>query len=371
MRVSENMKSSFVLSDINRTLSRMVKTQRDLSSSKRIHKPSDDPSGTSKIIRLQGQIARYGRYQKSIEDSRAWLVTTESSLNTLLDRISDVNSILLQASNGTLGEVERKSMGEQVREILNHVVDIANRDFGGKYIFGGTETNTPPYSGVTEIDGELFTSDSDNPVYLNSVKIKSGSVTVTDRSGTTTFTEGTDYTVNYEDGSITVLSTGTMSDSTEYEISYETEEPVDFEANPNGIDGNISREIDEDITMNINISGDDVFGGSSGLFKVLKDAYVALERNDVDSIKSARAEIDSQIDNVTMVLGEVGAKINRLDTLSQRLATDITGFKEFISSIQDTDIAEALVSLQNDQAVYQAALKTGANIIQSNLLDYL
>ncbi|MCD6115741.1 flagellar hook-associated protein FlgL [bacterium] len=365
------MKSNFILSDINRTLTRMVKTQRDLSSGKRVHKPSDDPSGTAKIIRLQGQIARYGRYEKSVDDSRAWLTTTESSVNTLLDRISDVNSTLIQASNGTLGEIERKALGEHVKEILDHVADIANKDYGGKYIFGGTETNVRPYSEVTEVDGEVFTSDNDNPVYLDAIKIKSGSVTVTDRSGGTTYTEGSDYTIDYEDGSITVLSTGSMSGSTQYEISYETDEAIDFKANPNGIDGKISREIDEDISMDINISGDDVFGGSSGLFKVLKDAYMALERNDVEGINSARAEINSRIDSVTMVLGEVGAKINRLDTLSQRLATDITGFKEYISSVQDTDIAESLVHLQNDQTVYQAALKTGASIMQSNLLDYL
>jgi len=39
--------------------------------------------------------------------------------------------------------------------------------------------------------------------------------------------------------------------------------------------------------------------------------------------------------------------------------------------VEDTDITEALVNLQNDKTVYEAALKTGASIIQSSLLDYL
>jgi len=371
MRVSENMKSGFVISDINRTLARMVKTQRDLSTSKRIHKPSDDPTCTSRIIRLKGQIARYKRYQSSISSSREWLVSTEASLNTLLDKISDVNSILLQASNGDIGDVERDNLSERVKGHLNSILDLANKNYGGKYIFGGTETATPPYSANTEIEDEEFTSDYDEPVYLNSVNLEAGSVTVTDTSGSVTYTEGTDYTIDYENGSITVLRTGSMSDATDYEISYNTSDSVNFEVNPDGIDGEIEREIDEGVTIKINISGDDVFGGSDGLFKVLRDAYNALKRNDVEEIKSVRGDLLNEIDDVTRVLGEVGAKINRLDTLSQRIDTDVTTFRELISSVEDTDITEALVNLQNDRTVYEAALKTGASIIQSSLLDYL
>jgi len=371
MRISERMKSSFMVSDLQRSLDRMVKTQRDIATSTTIHKPSDDPNGTSKVIRLKGQISRYNRYQSNIEDSQDWLEATESSLSTTLDIISDVNAILLQGANGSIGAAERDTLGERVKEYLNDAVDLANRDYGGKHLFGGTATDQQPYTRITGISDESFTSAHDTGAALDSVDIVPGSMTVTDTGGTVTYTEGTDYTVDYEEGTVTVLSTGSMADASEYLVSYETEDAQHFEVNAAGINGRVMREIDEGITMQINISGSEVFGGGQGLFSVLKEAYTALKRNDLDGIDQAREQLTGQVDTVTGILGEVGAKINRLDALSQRMDSDITGFEQLISSVEDTDIAEALITLQNDQAVYQAALKTGADIIQSTLLDYL
>ena len=71
--------------------------------------------------------------------------------------------------------------------------------------------------GGTIID-EAFTSDFDVAVQLLHSMIDYGSEVVTNNG--TTYDRGTDYTMNYRDGTITVLSTGTMADSTSYNIDY-------------------------------------------------------------------------------------------------------------------------------------------------------
>ncbi len=68
---------------------------------------------------------------------------------------------------------------------------------------------------------ESFTSQYDTPVQLAHQKVIEGSVVVTSTDGNTTYTEGTDYTIDYPAGAITVLSTGSMADNTEYYISYD------------------------------------------------------------------------------------------------------------------------------------------------------
>lgn len=80
---------------------------------------------------------------------------------------------------------------------------------------GDTKTIELPTVSVT---GELFTSAFGTPVPLAHQKLVSGTVVVTD--GTTTYTEGTDYTIDYPNGTITVLSTGNMADNTQYSIDY-------------------------------------------------------------------------------------------------------------------------------------------------------
>jgi hypothetical protein len=82
-----------------------------------------------------------------------------------------------------------------------------------------------------KITDESFTSDHDTAVSLDNVAILQYSETVTTTDGATTYVRGTDYTMTYSTGKITVDSTGSMSDSTAYEIDYlyrETGNPTMF-----------------------------------------------------------------------------------------------------------------------------------------------
>ena len=81
------------------------------------------------------------------------------------------------------------------------------------------------------VSDEAFTSDYDVAVSLDNTAILQYSETVTTTDGATTYTRDTDFTMSYADGEITVLSTGSMSDSTSYEIDYlkwSTGTPVQF-----------------------------------------------------------------------------------------------------------------------------------------------
>jgi hypothetical protein len=93
------------------------------------------------------------------------------------------------------------------------------------------ETNNSPIDQITpeefardvmtkKITDEEFTSDHDVAVSLDNVAVLQYSETVTNSTGTTTYTRDTDYTMAYADGQITVLSTGSMADATTFEIDY-------------------------------------------------------------------------------------------------------------------------------------------------------
>ena len=72
----------------------------------------------------------------------------------------------------------------------------------------------------TQVTDESFTSSFDTAVALDYQGIVQYSETVTNTAGTTTYTRDSDYTISNTNGTITVLSTGIMSDATEYEIDY-------------------------------------------------------------------------------------------------------------------------------------------------------
>lgn len=96
-----------------------------------------------------------------------------------------------------------------------------------RFYSGELQTGYTMFEWVTQyyissaITNESFTSVFDTPVQLANTNIVSGTAVVTSTDGLTTFTEGSDYTMDYINGKITVLSTGTMVNSTAYHISYD------------------------------------------------------------------------------------------------------------------------------------------------------
>jgi len=371
MRVSENMKTLSLFKDLNRTMGRMLKTQNDLTTSTRIHRPSDDPGGTARLLSLKSYVNRNERYQKNVEDGVNWMVATESTLNDVLDTITETDSVLMQAGNDTLGEDERKILAGQMQEMLQYIVSLANQKFADRYLFGGTNNDTSPFTMSDEIEDESFTAAHDAAVALQNVGIRSGSMTVTTADGLTEFTEGTDYTIDYDDGEITVLGSGSMADSTNYLISYDTEKLSSVTLNPDGVDGTLMRRIDEGITLQINVTASSIFTDTGGLIDVIQQAIVALHRNDKSSISNIRSQLDNCLNRSTSVQGEVGSKIGRLEFQRERLSMNRVNLEGLISAIEDTDVASAVIQLQKDQYVYQAALQVGADLIQMSLLNYL
>jgi len=369
------MKSYNLLSDINRNMSSMLKTQQDLATGRRIHKPSDDPSGTTRVMQLEGQLRRTERYEKNIDDAYQLILTTENTINRVIDLIGDADNMLIQAGNDTLGDDERLILSHQMEEFWRQSVSLGNQEFAGKYLFGGTNNLTPPYTSVSAIEDESVTSSHDTAVNLGQVGLTSGSVTLTSTDGATTYTEGAagvgDFSIDYEKGTLTVHSTGAMADATDYLIDYNTENAVRVELNPEGVGGEINRIFDEGEQMSINVSATEIYGDNNELQNTLRDAYNALVRNDTDALAGLRDELSGHLDRASGILGEVGTKINRLDNQQIKLDADQLNYKRLISSIEDTDMAEALVQLERDQAIYEASLQTSARLIKNTLLDYL
>ena len=62
---------------------------------------------------------------------------------------------------------------------------------------------------------------------------------------------------------------------------------------------------------------------------------------------------------------------NRLEAAGARLAQLEESTTKLLSDVEDADMAKTLVAFSTQQAVYQAALRAGANIVQASLLDFL
>jgi flagellar hook-associated protein 3 FlgL len=135
----------------------------------------------------------------------------------------------------------------------------------------------------------------------------------------------------------------------------------------------IVREIGPGVTMTVNVIGRDVLGqGEGGLLDVLRDAAAHLRAGDGASVLGTDlARLDANHENVLDVWAGVGARANRLEAALTRLQEVEEATLSQLSETEDADIAKTIIDLNSQQAAYQAALRSGASIVQSSLMDFL
>jgi flagellar hook-associated protein 3 FlgL len=134
----------------------------------------------------------------------------------------------------------------------------------------------------------------------------------------------------------------------------------------------------------VNVTGDQVLGsgqpvppatGDGKLLNALRDIAQHLRGNtpaDIDALRTTDLKrLDANLDGLSQVRAVVGATTNRLETAASRFDQVEGTTRAQLSETEDADMAQVLTDFSMQQSVYQAALKSGANIVQASLLDFL
>ena len=137
----------------------------------------------------------------------------------------------------------------------------------------------------------------------------------------------------------------------------------------------IVREIGPGVTMTINSVASEVLGngGADGkLLSVLRDISTHLKANDGPALRGGDgSRLEAQLDNLLNVRARNGAQSNRLEPANTRLDQINGALNEQLTNTEDADLAKTIIEFNQQNAAYQAALRAGANIVQSSLMDFL
>ncbi|MFA5032249.1 MAG: flagellar hook-associated protein FlgL [bacterium] len=374
MRISTNLLSRNVLAQIEQGQERLFWNNQRIATTKRIQKPSDDPIGTDTAMQTRTNINANNQYIENSNNAVSWLNSTEMAVNNLFDSLTTASELATYGASDTIGPDSRKAVGNEVNQLLEEFVDNANSQAKGKYIFGGFQTLEAPYETEENVaDQNISGTAYDTPIDLTPpAQMLRGTALLTDTTGTITYTEGVDYTIDYEEGTITILSTGGMLVPNNYLIDYETQ-ISGVKANSKGIDGNILRQISESETMTINISGNEIFKTSRGAdaFQALINLRDALYADDTAGIETAMGQLDDARELIRTGIETVGSRLERLNSHIPNLEESQLTRKADLSRVEDTDMAYESMELQKNQIALQAALQTGISIMQLSIVNFL
>ncbi|NLJ99997.1 MAG: flagellar hook-associated protein FlgL [Clostridia bacterium] len=145
MRVTNRMITSTVLKNLNSNLKRLHKMQDQMSSGKSVSKPSDDPVYVARIMRLQSMVRQQENYQANIKDAQGFVDNSESSIGTISDIMNRARELAIYGANGAITASDRQAILSEVDELIHETLEVANSSYAGRFIFGGYQTEQPPF----------------------------------------------------------------------------------------------------------------------------------------------------------------------------------------------------------------------------------
>jgi flagellar hook-associated protein 3 FlgL len=314
LRLSSSTMGDRLLLDLQRSYGRMATTQEQISTGRRVNKPSDDPlaAGTERL--RTADLEGIKRSQDSVSSASSWLKASETGLSSIQDLLSRARELTVSAANGSMDAAGRGLIADEIDQLVKSAKDAVNVKFGDSYIFSGTASDTPPYTAAT---GDAYQGDGN---------------AVIREAGPTAQLQINPSFVPVGGGAaqplsaLTVLGGGTAAGDGRFLDTLETL--------------------------------------SAHLRAGTPAAIAALGSTDLQRLDANQKALSS-------ALAGVGAMMNRADATGSRLSDlqDLTD--KGIDDLTGVDLAKAINDFTSKQSAYQAALKVGSQIIQPSLVDFL
>jgi flagellar hook-associated protein 3 FlgL len=369
MRVTNRFLYYQIVKDIGRSTEKLFALNNQISLGKRVTKPSDDPLGLSQVLIYRSELSSFSQFQTSIDLARGWLSRTDTICSEIDDMLGRASELAVQQASSTATAETRAGAAEEVRQLRESILSLANSKYGERYLFGGTMTQSPPFlaAGVDLWQDDVGTMAAD---HAGAVANLGGTVSAGDR-----YINTTDGNIYEHDGSSWQVSaaaaegTGAVvSDRSELCVFSNGQWGPQYQGNTSSF----SVKIGNEDTVAINVPGSELFTNPQGdVIMTLMELERALTQNDQQAIQDSLADITNSGTVVSNRLAKVGAHMNRLDTADGIILNSETDVKERVSNIEDLDYADAYTQLMNQQTIYEASLKSTAMITSLSLIDFI
>jgi len=311
MRVSFLSYPEHLSQNLGRLSVEQLRLQMQATSGQRVASPDDDPSAVRRFLDLQSEFQIAAQYISTTEKLDG-LVQSGFRVMTELKKIVDRAGELSKSLDTLSASPENlKSIRTEVNQLLEQAISLGNTREGGVYLFGGTKNTQPPFQSTRAADGLAMSCD-----YIGS------------------------------------------SDVPKYDIAPGVTMNL---LPPGGNDGTrVIPGLFKDATSGVDLIGH------------LIQFREALKAGDLSLIQSQIAPaLDRDADQVITTTVAIGASQTQLTVTGRQLSARTVVLTGAMSKEVDVDLAETLVSLNETQAAYTAALQAGAKVMKQSLMDYV
>ncbi len=145
MRITSKMMQATSLRNLNINKVLKEKLTNQMSTGKKITRPSDDPVIAIRSLKLNSSLDKIDQYyEKNASDAESWLELTESALSTVNEILTkDIRNNIISAKSSYKTAEDREAVITHLRKAIEEIYSTGNADSGGRSIFTGYRTDMP------------------------------------------------------------------------------------------------------------------------------------------------------------------------------------------------------------------------------------
>jgi flagellar hook-associated protein 3 FlgL len=310
MRVATSTFPNALASQLEQLSVRQNRLQLQVATGQRLQLPDDDPAAMRRVLDLQAERRVVAQHQRNIAREQGQARVTFAaikSLKTISDRANEIATL----AGGVRSPRDLKVYAVEVAQLLQQALQLANTKHQGEFLFGGTQSDQPPFVATTDSSGAVTSVGYRGNEQVAETEIAEGVTLSTQAPG------------------------ASMSGSGPHGLLAEPRAGAD-------------------------------------LFSHLLSLQNHLASGDTEAIaKIDRPQLQRDEDHFIAHLGTAGAIQSRLETAGAMAGDRLASLGQLVSGEADADLAQTLVRLSQTQNAYRAALQSGATILDRSLLDYL
>ncbi len=400
MRISSSTIFTNNVALLNQQQTQLASTQQQIASGIQLTNAAVDPVAYTQALSVTQATAINNQQAASGTAALNAVSLEESTLQSVTNLMQSARTTVVSAGNGSLNAADRATLANTLSGQLQQLMGLANtQDSTGSYMFSGFQSQTQPFvatpAGVAYFgdDGQrtmqvgsgrqIPVNDSGANVFM---RIKNGNGTfvtqaATANTGSATISAGSVMNPAALTGNNYSISFAQAAGSTTYTVTNMTTGlPVTgMSAQPYVSGQAISFD-----GMQVNIQGTPAAGDSftvapstnQSMFTTISNMITALNSPATgtaltNSLNSGLTNIDNALNNVLNTQTSLGLRINEINSLQQTGASTSLQLQQTLSTLQDTNVTQAISNLDLQQTILQAAQKSFVQVANLSMFTYL
>lgn len=332
-RVSENSSTASLKYALNRTKAKVEDLQLKGSTLKSITKPSDNPVSNVEALAITSATNDNIQYLKNADFALLNLSVSEKSVEELTDIMVKAKEIAIAQSSDFFNADVRKNVANEVQQLYNQSLAIANKKVGIKHIFSGTNTLTTPFDGNGKYQGDK------NHISLEVSRNFFVPINLT--------------------GEEVFYSSSEMN---------KAENPLEgFEQYKEAP----SVQINRDLASVDDPAETDKFKSQDNIFTQLQSLTSALENNDPQMVQGLLEKFDTSISRLVTLRTRIGSITNSVESSKTNLGSENIDHAARRSSLVDADVSELFSDINKQEAVLKTTYQASQGLMNQTLMDFL